>query len=233
MLLNKIKNLITSKFRKKTIFKQELLLRKALKEKGFDLTMLKIESDHDLGLNYINGIELGIKYPDSFFYKAQKLISNKKESAIFFNGFINESGGRKELLEPFNTMTDSIIISSYDGRIQSKKDTFNEDYFFALSNSKFGLCPHQKDWPGSKKHMWTYRFIECCFTGTIPVVFKSTPLGKSFIEGFFYVWDDEFKKNYNAVIDRYSYQIAKENNRLAKNKFCISDEEIKAILSSL
>jgi hypothetical protein len=233
MSIKKITNYLISKIKRKTIFKQELLLMKALKEKGLYPKDLTIRCDHDLGLNYVNDVKLGIKYPDSFFHKAVSLTTKNRNADFYFNGYINESGGRGELLEPFKKFTNSIIISSDEGRNQAKKDIFNENYFSQLSNAKFGLCPHQIDWPGSKKHMWTYRFIESCFVGAIPVLFMSTPLGDNFINGYYYVWDKDFTEDYTCAINKYSHRKATVNQVLARKQFCLTDVEVAMIVSTL
>ncbi|MBU3940296.1 hypothetical protein KJ942_12390, partial [bacterium] len=49
------------------LLKQEAMLRLALKEEGLDYKDFDIEIDHINGINYINGIELPIIYPKSFF----------------------------------------------------------------------------------------------------------------------------------------------------------------------
>ena len=161
------------------------------------------------------------------------MTTKNRNTDFYFNGYINESGGRGELLEPFQKFTNSIIISSDEGRNQAKKDIFNENYFSQLSNAKFGLCPHQTDWPGSIEHMWTYRFIESCFVGAIPVLFLSTPLGRNFTNGYYYVWDNDFIDDYTSTVNKYSYKNAMSNQALAKKQFCFTDAEIAMIISTL
>jgi len=206
--------------------KQELLLQKALEEKGFNYKKLKISCNHDLGRNYVNGVEMGIKYPDSFYEKAKQIIPDKKIYSFYFNGNMNPEGGRKEMLKPFEMYNDSLIISSDDGRIQSSKDKFNKSYFSYFAKSKFGLCPHQADWPGTKEHLWTYRFIESCLVGSIPVIFEATPLGEKFINGFFVLKDSDFK---NTKIPVYNILKANDNLVLARNKFFLTDDECHQI----
>jgi hypothetical protein len=225
--IKKIFNLI-SLFHKKPKFKQQLLIELALKEKGFNLRQLNIRCNHILGINYINDIELGIKYPDSFFTEAVKLISIKKID-FYFNGNMDDSGLRRQMLEPFMQKNNSYIIASNEGRIQKNKDKFNYSYFTELAQAKFGLCPHQADWIGDKNHVWTYRFIECCFVEAIPILFKKTPLGELFIKDFHFIWDDEISDNkiiYNPVK-------ARENRILAQQIFCLTEEECLRIEKSL
>ena len=135
---------------------------------------------------------MGIKYPDSFYERAKQIIPDEKKIGFYFNGFMTPKGERKKMLAPFEKFKDSLIISSEDGRIQDSKDKFNESYFSDFAKSKFGLCPHQANWPGSKEHMWTYRFIESCIVGAIPVVFEETPLGEKFTKGFYVLKDSDF-----------------------------------------
>lgn len=209
----------------KKIYKQELLLRSALIEKGFNIKFLKIKCNHDLGLNYVNGVCLGIKYPESFFRKASLIIPDKKSIDFYFNGDISASGERSSLLEPFQKLGTTQIISSNYGRQQKNKNKFNDEYYIGLANSRFGLCPHQVDWPGNKENLWTYRFIECCFVGTIPVVFRRTPLGQSFIEGFHYVWDDQIIQSKDDFISSNFHQMTLQNRALASHKFCLTEAE--------
>ena len=234
---NKFKTLINKltiykyKILNEPTLKQEILLRLALKEKGFNLQKLKIKCDHDLGLNYVNEIKLEIKYPESFFNKASSLIPENKNVNFYFNGNMDESGEREQLLKPFQKLSKSVIISSNQGRVIAKKGKFNKEYFKDLASAKFGLCPHQSDWPGTKKYMWTYRFIESCFVCAIPVVFKSTPLGAVFINGFYFVWDNEVISDWEKIYKDISKHA--ENNRLlAKERFCLTKKECSDIKNS-
>ncbi len=174
------------------ILKQEALLRKALKEENLDYKDFNIEIDHVNGINYVNGHALPIIYPISFFKKNQELAKCQKKYKFYFNGNMSSTGGRKEMLTPFEKRG-AMIIESNDGRSRyKKKSLFNMNYFRGLAEGEFGLCPHQKDFVGNKDTMWTYRFIECCMTNTIPVVFKETPLGNVFCSGFYFVTDEQF-----------------------------------------
>lgn len=214
-------------------YKQELLFRLALKEKGFNLKKLKISCNHNLGINYVNNLKFGIKYPESFYYQAFDLIPNNKELNFFFNGNMKDYGGeRRIILEPFFFLVNSEIIESEEGRINKNKDKFNRDFFSKLASSKYGLSPHHPNWPGDKNYLWTYRFIESCFVKSIPVLFKTAPLSDSFVNGFKYLWDDEVLKNPNKIINSYSDIDADYNRELAFNRFCLNEEECKLIRSS-
>lgn len=216
----------------KTVYKQELLLRLALKEKNINLNNLEIKCDHILGLNYVNGIQLSIKYPDSFYYKAKSLIPDKKGINYFFNGNMSESGKRQEMLNPFKNLYGSEIVSSNEGRIQRNKDKFNEEYFRSFANAKFGLCPNQADWDGDKESMWTYRFIESCFVEAIPIIFINAPLGKKFTKDIIYYTDYEIisKEKFTDLNNPiYNENIAKKNSELAKKYYCLTDEECELL----
>lgn len=225
-----IRNFFFLKLLNKPILKQEILLKKALIEEGIDLSTVKIVCYHDIGVSKVNGISFGIKYPKSIFNKVSNLITKKKKYDFYFNGNTNDSGKRKILLAPFKNLGNSLIISSNDGRKLKNKGKFNFDYFKKFAQSKYGLCPHQMDWDSSTDNMWTYRFIESCFAGAIPVLFKETPLGKKFINKFFFVWNDEILKNKSL---EYKKEMALRNHELAKTIFCFSHAEIKLIKSSI
>lgn len=228
--LKYIKNFIVNNISNRPIIKQEILLRQALIEEGIDLSTVKIECYHDIGLSKVNGIEFGIKYPMSFYKKAYSLTPKIKTVDFYFNGNTNESGKRNILLEPFKKNKNSIIISSNDGRKIKNKGKFNLEYFEPFALSKFGLCPHQMDWDLSLENMWTYRFIESCFVGAIPVLFKETPLGQNFIRNFYYEWNTDIIKN---EFYEYNEKEAKKNRELSKLKFCFTNEEIKSIKNSI
>lgn len=223
--LSKIRNMFSMK--KKTVFKQELLLRKALREKGFNDKSFDIMVNHDLGENKVNDEVFGIKYPDSFFEKSVVSIPENKKYKFYFNGNMNISGKREILLKPFYNFHKSKIINSNDGRVEQNKDKFNEDYFSGLANSFFSLCPHQVDWPGSKTHLWTYRFIESCMVKSIPVLFKEAPLSANFTKDFYYIWDKKLLES-NGNID-YREEWAELNLSLAKERFFLNDVDCEKL----
>lgn len=217
----------------KPVFKQELLLRQALIEKEIDINKLKINCDHINGVNYVNGIKLNIKYPESFLEKAKVLVPENKTINFYFNGNMDDSGQRSSLLKPFMDRKDSAVIRSNDGRIQDRKDQFNEFYYSGLAQAKFGLCPHQLNWPGDKNNLWTYRFIECCFTSTIPILFRMTPLGQEFVKDFKFFWDDFILVENLDLVEKSLIRHTQHNVELAKQRFCLSDEEILRIKETI
>ncbi|MBA3026792.1 MAG: hypothetical protein FP820_10390 [Sulfurimonas sp.] len=210
------------------LLKQEAMLRLALKEEGLDYKDFDIEIDHINGINYINGIELPIIYPKSFFNKAKKMHTVKKILTYYFNGNMSDGGGRKEMLLKFSTPNSKLIESDY-GRSKFTKNKFNNVYYSELATAKFGLCPHQKDFKGNQETMWTYRFIECCMVLTIPVVFKETPLGSKFTNGFYYIDDDEALENKNL----YDTEKALKNFELSLEKFTLSHNLIQKLKQDL
>lgn len=231
VIKNRILNKFYSLFKIPTL-KQEMLLRLALEEKGLDPKKLDLKCNHDLGINFVNGIEFGIKYPDSFFYKAQKQIPFKKKFSFYFNGNMSTQGEREQLLKPFKNLKNCLIIASNEGRIVKNKDKFNTKYFELFANSRFGLCPHQVNWEGNLDELWTYRFVESCFVESVPILFRKTPLSNNFVEGFYFLWDDQVLEMYkkNELLD-FNDKV-KENTLKAKQKFCFTANEIELIKNS-
>lgn len=218
--INYIKNKIYSLLGL-NLLKQEAMFRLALKEEGLNYKNFDIKIDHVNGLNYINGIELPVIYPKSFFKKAKKLHTSDKVLTYYFNGNMSDTGGRKRMLSKFFNRNSKIVESDY-GRSRFTKNKFNNYYYSELATSKFGLCPHQKDFVGNPETMWTYRFIECCMVLTVPVVFKETPLGEKFLKGFYYINDEE------ALLDSisYDYDKALRNFELCVEKYSFSQNVI-------
>jgi len=204
--------------------KQEAMLRLALKEEGLSIKKLNIKIDHINGVNFVNGIELPIVYPKSFFDKARALSGTEKKINFYFNGNMSDAGGRKEMLLPFFDKNSRLIESNY-GRSALTKDKFNTVYYSELAASKFGLCPHQKNFVGNPETMWTYRFIECCMVYTIPVVFEEAPLGKKFINKFYYKSDKEVLEFDTA----YEKSQAIRNYDLCIERFTLSEKDIGKI----
>lgn len=229
-MVRKVKQILKRLFFRPVLLRQEVLLRLALQENGLNPNELQISVDHDKGKSLVNGVLLDIKYPDSFYLKATSLLTTKKTISFYFNGYVDKAGGREKLLEPFRYDMRSKIILSTEGRIDKLKGQFNVNYYRDLSQSIYGLCPHQLNWPGSTADLWTYRFIECCFSGSIPLLFKETPLGDKFTRGFIFYWNSD--KLDLSLSQKELGEIIKHNSALARKRFCLSEDEIKAIIES-
>lgn len=214
------------------VLRQEVLLKKALKEHGINPNKLRIVIDHDKGKNWINDLEFGIKYPDSHLTKIESTLNIDKSITFYFNGFMGDDEGRRSLLKPFEAVPKALIISSSHGRKRRLKGEVNLEYYAGLGKSKFGLCPHQLDWPGSWSHMWTYRFIDCVIAGSVPVLFRKTPLAESFVSGFNFYWDDEILDKYRNVGNNEILSQAGSNLERAKERFFFTPAELQSIRES-
>lgn len=199
------------------MLKQEILLRRALRERGHSPRVLAIKVDHMLGFSTVEGKRVSLIYPDSFFKKARNLWFRPKKLNFYFNGSITPSGGRASMLETFSRFPGSSIINSSFGRVSLFKGSFNWSYYRGLSQSRFGLCPHHSDWPGS--YFWTYRFVECVLVGTIPITFRQTPLSDGFTSGFKFFWDDS--KTLSLIPEQTLREMAEENYNLALKRFSL------------
>ena len=237
VLISKLYNIFYNKFYNffygKPVYKQEILLRLAIKERGLDPNKLIIYCDHQKGHNYVNGIKLNIKYPIEFFNLSHNLIPEIKTLSFYFNGNMSEKGKRKEMLKPFIGYPNSLIIESGEGRVQKNKGEFNEQYFKNFALSKFGLCPHQADWPGPIRYNWTYRFIEACMVNSIPVLFNKAPLGELFTNGFYFYNEEDFISMQHNNIPSYTKKEAQHNRNKAIENFTISMEEYQMIKDSI
>ncbi|MGJ8655518.1 MAG: hypothetical protein ACSHX6_03630 [Akkermansiaceae bacterium] len=220
----KIKQTIKNALFGKPVLLQQKLLEASLREIGIKPKLVKIEIDHLNGYSMVNGYSLGIIYPVIFFELCENL-PNIKKYKYYFNGAMPDLGGRREMLESYIDDDNNLIISSQQGRNNRRKGKFNKDYYSHLKMAQFTLCPHQTDWTGPKSTMWTYRFIEACMGRSIPITFRSTPLGEDFIKGFHVQWDDE--KN------TYEESLTSENFELAKQKFTLSGVDITKIKDTL
>lgn len=197
------------------VFKQELLLRRALRERGLLPEEFRIETDHLNGISTLNGESLGVIYPDSFFYLSRRLHHVPKYRTFYFKGNMDDGGGRQKMLEPFNMRKDAKVVATNRGRMNDTKDQFDFSYFIPLAGSKFGLCPNQIDWPGATH--WTYRFIECLMVKTFPVLFKDAPLSPVFVKEFHFTWQDIVLER-DFRVSNYQSQVT-ENFELAKSVF--------------
>jgi hypothetical protein len=198
---------------------QEYLFKSALKEHGINKDF---EIDHRNGWNIIQGKKFGIKYPMSYIDQIKQL-SHEKIYDYCFIGSWTDNKGRKEILEKYQQLN-SLMYHSSNGRDPKVKYQFDREYYQAMCQSKFGLCPGH---PAMPKHpnRWTYRFIESAFCRAIPVMFQETVYGADFVRDIFYVWDDELPgKN----IDRYD-DVREQNYIKALKYWTFQPEEIQSI----
>ncbi len=201
------------------------LLQQALDEIGVPRNKTEITIDHINGTGFVNGVLVGLIYPKRFFYEAAR-IPDDKILEYYFNGAMPVGGGRQRMLAPYAARADSLVVASKQGRNNWSKGHFNKNYYEKFCQSRFGLCPHQADWPGPAETMWTYRFVESCIAKAIPILFRETPLGHDFIKGFHFFWDDQLPHEYNR-------DMAMANAKLAFERFTF-DEQLRAeILASI
>ena len=209
----------------KNNLKQAIMLKIALEEQGISVNKCNIQVDHDKGLSYVNNVQLPIIFPKKWFELANDLRNCDKEYNFYFNGFVGKGSVRETLLAEFIKREDCKIVWSNDGRNVNNKQKFNLDYFVGLSKSKYGLCPHQPDWPGDIQSLWTYRYIECLMVGVIPVNFRKTPLSTTFTEDTQFEWDDDVLK-----IDLSTNRnVLDHNYKVALSRFTLTQEQVALI----
>jgi hypothetical protein len=198
---------------------QHYLFNLALNEEGIftDFTL-----DHKNGWNIVNGKKFGIKYPKSYIKKIEELSKNKIYDYCFIGSW-TDNKGRKEILEKYQNLNSRMYHSS-NGRDPTTKFQFDQEYYQTISNSQFSLCPGH---PAMPKHpnRWTYRFIESAFCRSIPVQFKETVYGDSFVRDIFYVWDDDLP-GFN--LDNYD-DIVETNYQTALQYWTLQPEEIEIL----
>lgn len=202
---------------------QEFLLKEALKEHGIDQVKLKL--DHKNGRsairNKVEKFSLGIKYPKYYLNNIAKLDHTKKYDYCFI-GSTTDGLGRSEIIERYYQYNSKLGHSS-NGRDVNIKFGFDKNYYQIMANSKFGLAPGHPQMP-KHPNRWTYRFIEAAFCRAIPVHFKETIYGESFIKDIFYVWDH----NVPCVVDNHK-EIVEENYKKAVEYWTLQPEEVKKI----
>jgi hypothetical protein len=203
--------------------KQTIMLKKALTEEGIDPKACKIEIDHDTGHSHVNGVKLPIIFPRSFFNYAETVHKTNKQYMFYFNGNAGKGDTRKKLMQNFVDRKDSRMVFTNDGRVVENKGTPNPTYFYEMSQSHYGLCPHQPNWRGSMDALWTYRYIECLMLKTMPIQFRDTPLTESFTEKSIFKWDDDsFEKLPTQKELDFNY-------KFALKKFSLSKKRVKQI----
>lgn len=205
--------------------KQSILLEQCLLEQNINPEDCKIRVLHNSGVNIVNDVKMGIKYPKKYFKQCETYHQNKKKYRFYFNGNSGSNGSRAKLLDSFSQRDDSFIVFTDEGRMMKNKYKQNLSYFEELSASHYGLCPHQLNWPGDVSKLWTYRFIECLMVKTMPVNFRETPLCDSFAGKFAFVWNDDIKTSEMIPLD----SVLEKNYTLAKEIFTLTDKEIKRI----
>ncbi len=196
------------------MLQQEALLHLAFAERALTFSTLRIE--HEAGVSIVDGRRLGIIYPDSFFTKSQELFELPKHAGYFFQGHISTLGRRRALFAAFRQRqkrkVDIEIVETNYGRCAQNKGVWHASYFAKLARSQFGLCPHHQNYPNKGYALWTYRFIDCCLVGALPVLFRETPLCADFIKDFHVLWNDDATHAYNR-------NCAAHNRRLAEERF--------------
>jgi len=205
------------------------LLKFALAECNINVEQLDVDVDHRNGVIDVQGVKLGLKYPRIYLKHIENLNHEKLYDFCFIGHF--ESFGRKESLAPF-IEKNSYIKHSEVGR-QQKKYSFDTNYYQTICNSKFGLVPNHTDPKRPKKwqhsNAWSYRFVETIISGAIPVLFHESPLGKDWVDGFKYLWNDS-----NFKIGELQYNdIIQHNKTLSLKRFFITDDEVAQIQNRL
>jgi hypothetical protein len=191
------------------LYHQGALLGLALEEKGINAS---VRIDHINGRGRYGATEVGIVYPDSWFVRTKAFVPRPKPVRFLFIGYAPRH--RLRLLRSFQQRHPEAVVSATTKRTKHWKGEWDEGYFARLGAAQLGLCPHHPNWGGPWKTLWTYRFIECCMVGAIPVLFRVTPLGKAFTEGIRYVWDDD---------DSFTYSVedALHNRAVAEQKWSL------------
>ena len=198
---------------------QEWFLREALAEEG--IVDVPIDIDHKNGKSTVKGYTVGIKYPKYFLENIATMDHTKKYDYCFI-GSTSDGMGRKEIIEKYKKLN-SKLEHSRRGRNAKTKFGFDEEYYQVMCNSKFGLAPGHPQMP-KHPNRWTYRFIEAAFCKAIPVHFKETIYGDSFIRNIFYVWNDEIP----CTIDNFD-SVTEKNYKLAIEYWTLQPEEIRQI----
>lgn len=189
---------------------QYQLFKSALEEES--INNVDIFIDHRLGTCTINDCTINLKYPRDIVNKCNSLNFEKKFNYCFIGAFAAKANeiDRKQLLSKFYGPLSKIENTSA-GRKRKDKSGFDTEYYQAIANSKYSLCPnHSGEWY-LHDDAWSYRFVESCFSKSIPVLFRDTPLGKNFTKDIFFLWDDELHEvaDYSKIVN-YNYDKAIE-----------------------
>jgi hypothetical protein len=194
-----------------SVLRQEALLRTAMKERG---ELLPYRIDHENGTARVDGRTVGLVHPDSFFETSRPLLDTPKTLGFYFAGYFVPAGGRREMLSRWRGAHGAVIVQSSEGRKPNHKGSWHPAYYEPLASAEFGLCPHHTNWRGPRETMWTYRFVDCCLVGTIPLLFRATPLGEEFTRGFRFAWDDDEAFAYRPEDAAHNRALAEERFRL-------------------
>lgn len=223
-----LRKLLKSKSSGLFSLKQEAILYIALCEIGINPSKIEINIDHKNGTAEAAGVQLGLVFPKIFFNLAREMHREEKEFDFCFDGYVGVDEGRRTMLEPF-AERNSIINFTRTGRELQSKGSFNCDYYELLARSKFALCPHQEDWPYPNSVIWTYRFVEACMAGAVPVVFTKTPLSEEFTAGLTYYHDDIVLQSHPP----FTKNILQQNYEVAMSRFTLSNTQTNQLYKAL
>lgn len=207
--------------------RQEALLLCSLVEIGINPTKVSIAIDHINGYNIVNGIKFDVCYPKYYFQLTQPFIGLERTHQYHFDGHPGQGNERVELLEKYRN--NGYIRYTNLGHQTFTKAHFNADYFSKLASAKYGICPHQPDWPHPDSRIWTYRFIECCMVGTIPMTLHQSPLSQSFTDGFSFFQTTETQE----VPPKRNKIDVRENRKLAEQRFTINSDTTFSLYEKL
>ena len=176
---------------------QEFYLKKALEESNTKYDSYKI--DHNNGLNYIDGKEMGIIFPKSLLDLCESKWKKERTSDFYFKGLVTD---KRKWLNGYEN-----VHHSTRGRDESLKYTYDDDYYENLGNTKYALCP-----PGDC--LWSYRFFEAIMCGAIPVLGDED---NDVYSGDYKVYRDRYVRS-NSI--PYDEEEAKHNLSILRKK-CI------------
>lgn len=202
------------------------LLKQAIQEEGIDFRAIDTNTkiNHQNGYVEFNGRRIGLKYPKSYIEKINELPKQKVYDFCFIGHF--EDKGRQELLQKYQSKN-SYIKNSFNGRDPKVKYEFDNSYYSIISSTKYGLVPNHKGPWYDHEYAWSYRFIECVFAKSLPILFKETKLGKHFLKDYHYIWDDEF-----IILEQETYnKFVEQNYSMALKEFVLQPEEISDLSS--
>lgn len=212
------------------MLKQQVLLNAALREHGINPSECDIQVNHLSGTSEVMGVDVGLIFPSILMRRKMATSFSNKKNNIYFSGFLDRKGGRKELLEPLMGLPKTKIQNSFWGRLPVLKRANSPGYLNSIRRSKLVLCPMHTNWPGPKEKAWSYRFAEAVIFGSLPVVFEKAPLGQDFLQGFQYYEASQLTLDFINDLDKDIYNdLVRENREVAKARFFLSDDKILAL----